>query len=154
MASNNVAVMARNLAEPFAEELGVSIWNVKFIKEGAQWYLRYFIDREDGISIDDCEAFSKAVDGPLDEADFIDCSYFLEVCSPGLERELTEPEHFQKMMGRDVLLKTYRAIEGNKNFSGKLESFENNIIGILDGENRLVFKREDVAFVKLDDASF
>lgn len=76
MSSKTIAAQAKELAAPFAKELSLEIWSVKFLKEGAEWYLRFFIDKQDGVTIDDCEAFSKAVDGPLDEADFIDRSYF------------------------------------------------------------------------------
>ena len=90
------------LAEPYARQLGLTLWDVLFVKEGASWYLRYIIDKEGGVTIDDCEALSRAVNDPLDEADFIREAYYLEVSSPGLCRELKRPEHFAAMNGRPV----------------------------------------------------
>lgn len=154
MSSKTIAAKAKELAAPFAKELSLEIWSVKFLKEGAEWYLRFFIDKQDGVTIDDCEAFSKAVDGPLDEADFIDRSYFLEVCSPGLGRELEEPEHFEKMAGRDIVVKTYKPFEGKKEFFGKLESFDGENLVLSDGENSVTFSKADIASIKLDDYDF
>ena len=84
----------RALAAPIAKELGYDLWDVRFVKEGAEWYLRIFIDKPDGIGIDDCVAMSRAINDPLDRLDPIDQAYCLEVCSPGLNRELTRDEHF------------------------------------------------------------
>ena len=92
---NTVAVCTR-LARPVAEELGLQLWDVRFVKEGADWYLRFFIDREGGVTINDCEEMSRRLDKLLDEADPIACSYCLEVSSPGVERELIRPEHFEQ----------------------------------------------------------
>ena len=154
MSLKEIAARAEQLALPFANELSLEIWNVKFQKEGAEWYLRFYIDREGGVSIDDCEAFSKAVDGPLDEADFIDRSYFLEVCSPGLNRELERPEHFEKSIGRDIIVKTYKPFEGKKEFFGRLESFDGERLILSDGENTVTFEKSEIASVKLDDCDF
>ena len=88
---NTVSKVAA-LAKPIAEELGLSLWDVRFVKEGAQYYLRIFIDKEGGVSVDDCERMSRAIDKPLDELDPIEQSYILEVCSPGIERELSRPD--------------------------------------------------------------
>ena len=102
------------LAEPIAAELGLTLWDVRFVKEGATWILRVLIDRPDGVSIDDCEAMSRALDEPLDAADPIDCAYCLEVSSPGIERELTRPAHFAQMQGRSVRLHRIRPDSQNR----------------------------------------
>ena len=96
------------LIKETVEAQNVSLWDVRFVKEGANWYLRVIIDSENGISIDDCTNVHHAIDPVLDEADPIDKSYYLEVCSPGLERELTREEHFALMQGEKVKLKLYK----------------------------------------------
>ena len=92
-----VSESVRAMAEPIVAELGLGIWDVRYVKEGAEWYLRIFIDKEEGVSIDDCEAVSRALDEPLDKLDPIKEAYILEVSSPGLERELTRFEHFEEI---------------------------------------------------------
>ena len=92
----------QGLAESIAAELGLRIWDVTFTKEGASYYLRIFIDKDGGVGIDDCEAFSRAIDAPLDELDPIEQGYCLEVCSPGVERSLTKPAHFTACLGQRV----------------------------------------------------
>ena len=115
------------LIKETVESQGVELWDVRFLKEGASWYLRVFIDKEEGITIDDCTDVSHAIDPVIDEADPIDKSYYLEVCSPGIERELTRPEHFEKMIGQIVKLKLYKAIDGVKEFKGELLSFDGKV---------------------------
>ena len=110
------------LIKETVESCGVELWDVRFLKEGASWYLRVFIDKPEGISIDDCTEVSHAIDPVIDEADSIDKSYYLEVCSPGLERELIRPEHYEKMIGQKIKLKLYKAVDGVKEFSGVLKS--------------------------------
>ena len=110
------------LIKDTVEECGVELWDVRFLKEGASWYLRVFIDKPEGIGIDDCTNVSHAIDPVIDEADPIDKSYYLEVCSPGLERELVREEHYAKMVGEKVKLKLYKALDGVKEFTGILKS--------------------------------
>ncbi len=93
------------MCEPIVNSLGLELWDVRYLKEGAQWYLRVFIDKQEGVTIEDCENVSRAIDEPLDQLDPVDQSYCLEVCSPGLERELVRPEHFQRFEGWPVLVK-------------------------------------------------
>lgn len=130
---------------------GVELWDVRFVKEGASYYLRIFIDSEKGIDIDDCTNVSHAVDPILDEADPIDKSYYLEVCSPGLERELTRDEHFVKMQGQKVTVKLYRALNGAKEITGLLKNFENgNLTLDVNGEDMTLLKA-DISKVHLAD---
>lgn len=104
-----------NIAQPLAEELGLILWDVRFQKEGAEWYLRIFIDKQDGgIGIEDCVNMSHALDEPLDEADPIDRSYSLQVSSPGIERELTRDFHFTRYLGSRVIVKFIRPVNGKR----------------------------------------
>ena len=142
------------LAEPIVRECGLTLWDVRFVKEGAQWYLRIYIDKPDGVNIDDCEKVSRAIDKPLDELDPIEQNYCLEVCSPGLERELIRPEHFEQFLNADIMVKMIRPIEGiGKEFGGVLRSYENGEITIDDhsGENTVTINQKDAVWIKLDD---
>ena len=93
------------LAEPIVNSFGLKLWDVRYVKEGASWYLRIYIDRDEGVTIEDCENVSRAIDTPLDELDPIDGEYCLEVCSPGIERELIRDEHFLEYIGADIMVK-------------------------------------------------
>ncbi len=135
MAGNHTAKLVADLVRPYVEQLGLTLWDVRFVKEGASWYLRIFIDKEGGVTIDDCTDVSHAVDPVLDEADPISVSYYLEVCSPGLERELKEPEHFLAFVGSEISLTLYKAENGLKSVKGILKSFEDNTVALtVDGE--------------------
>ena len=150
-AGNTVAVCTR-LAQPVAEELGLQLWDVRFVKEGADWYLRFFIDREGGVTIDDCEEMSRRMDKLLDEADPIACSYCLEVSSPGVERELSRPEHFEQFLGWPVKVRTIRPVDGGREFVGLLERWDGETASLeIEEEDgcRHVFSRKDVASVHL-----
>ena len=121
MAKNSsVAEIVRQLCEPVAEELGVWVWDVEFVKEGARRILRITIDNEDGVGIEDCEKLHRAIDPILDEADPIEEQYYLEVCSPGLERELKNEDHIYACEGWDVEVRLYAPLEGSKIFRGVL----------------------------------
>lgn len=124
----NAAEKVYGLIKETVEEQGVSLWDVRFLKEGASWYLRVFIDSPNGISIDDCTNVSHAIDPIIDEADPIDVSYYLEVCSPGLERELTRPNHFEKSVGKTVKIKLYKAMDGVKELTGILKSVAERVV--------------------------
>ena len=142
----------RAIAEPIAESLGLEIWDIRFLKEGSGWFLRIFIDKEGGVGIDDCVEMSHALNGPLDEADPIEQAYCLEVSSPGIERELTRDEHFQKFLGAKIKLKTIRPVDGKREFSGVLESYENGAVTMRaeDGSG-LTLLRKEASWIKLDD---
>lgn len=130
----NAAERVYALIKETVEAQGVELWDVRFIKEGASWYLRVFIDKPEGINIDDCTNVSHAIDPVIDEADPIDKSYYLEVCSCGLERELVKPWHFKKVLGQKIKVKLYKAVEGVKEFEGILVSFEDTIKLETEGE--------------------
>lgn len=148
----NVSAAVWQIAEPVAAELGVEIWDIRFLKEGSDWFLRIFLDKDGGINIDDCEAFSRAIDTPLDELDPIEQSYCLEVSSPGLERELTRAEHFEKNIGNKIKIKLIRPVDGVREFSGILESADKSrfTLRLADGEAMDLGKKE-TSYIKLDD---
>lgn len=133
----SVAARTMQIIAPFAEEMGYDIWDVQFVREGTEWCLRIIIDKEDGISIDDCEKFSRAINDPIDELDPTEESWSLEVSSPGIERELTKPAHFEKMAGRDVRIQLYRPhpVIGDKEVIAQLVRLEDKemILADLDG---------------------
>ncbi len=139
------------LIKETVEEQGVGLWDVRYLKEGASYYLRVFIDKEDGISIDDCTNVHHAIDPVIDEADPIDNPYYLEVCSTGLERELVRPEHFSAKLGEAVKLKLYKARDGIKEFCGILKAFDGKTITVTVGEEDLQFDRTEISVCRLDD---
>jgi len=147
--TGNIAARAKALAAPLAEPLGLTLWDVRFLKEGAHWYLRFWIDKCGGVDLDDCEALSRALDAPLDEADFIQQAYHLEVCSPGIERELTRDEHFTQYIGSQVRVKITHPPQ---ELIGTLEGYENKKINLIteDGAAMLLDKKA-CAWVKLYD---
>ena len=148
----NTVAAVRKIVEPIAEQLGLEIWDIRFLKEGTTWYLRIFIDKDGGVSIDDCVEMTRAINKPLDEADPIEQAYCLEVSSPGIERELTRDEHFLKCIGQKIMVKTIRPIDGKRDFKGVLESYDNGTIGFrADDGMGLAFTKKEVSFVKLDD---
>ncbi len=138
---------------PAVEECGVMLWDVRFLKEGASYYLRVFIDKEGGIDINDCTAVSHAIDPIIDEPDPIDKSYYLEVCSPGLERQLVRPEHYERFIGERVKVKLYKAYEGSKEIFGTLLSFDGGVKIAKDTEE-IYFDKKDIVAVRLDDINF
>lgn len=142
------------LIKDTVEGQNVSLWDVRFVKEGANWYLRVIIDGENGISIDDCTSVHHAIDPILDEADPIDKSYYLEVCSPGLERELTRAAHFEACAGEKVKLKLYKAKDGVKEFFGTLVSGNKDAVVVSIDDKDTEFLRSEISFIKLDDIDF
>lgn len=148
----NVTRTVRDIAEPYAKELGLEIWDVQFVKEGAEHYLRIFIDKPEGISIDDCVNLTHAVDKPLDDADPISVPYILEVSSPGAERPLRRDEHFLKFIGSPVMVKLIRPRDGVREFKGTLDGYDNGDITFTpDGGEPFVFNKKEASYVKLDD---
>ena len=139
----NVAQRVWELAEPLAKELGLSLWDVQFVKEGADWFLRVFIDKEEGVSIDDCVDMTHALSPVLDKEDPISQEYLLEVSSPGLERRLTRPEHFAAYEGRPVRARLIRPLEtGERELCGVL-------LGV-DEEGRLELQLDEDTSVTLE----
>ncbi len=149
---NGAAAKVWDIAEPIAKELGLKLWDVRFLKEGAEWYLRVFIDKDGGVSIDDCVDMSHALDKPLDEHDPIDRSYCLEVSSPGIERELSIDEHFEASLGKSIKVKLIRPVDNQREFIGTLESFDgSDFVLRLDEEKAMVINKKETANIKLND---
>lgn len=148
----NTVAAVQALAEEIAGQLGLRIWDITFTKEGATYYLRIFIDKDEGVGIEDCERFSRAIDAPLDELDPIEQGYCLEVCSPGIERSLTKPAHFTQCIGQRILVRMIRPVNGERDFKGVLEDYDGGSITLrFDGGNGLTFTKKETAFIKLDD---
>lgn len=149
--ANNTADKVRALIEPAVTSLNLRVWDVRYVKEGASWYLRIYIDSDNGVDINQCTEVSHLVDPILDEADPIPGPYYLEVCSPGLERELTRPEHFSAMMGRSVNVHLVRPIEGRRDFTGTLSGWEGGNVTIKGDDGCQTFEKTMISKVKLND---
>lgn len=146
----STTTVAARLAQPVLEQLGLTLWDLRFEKEGSLWYLRYFIDKEEGLTIEDCETFSRAIDKLLDEADPIDQSYTLEVSSPGIERELTKDWHYEQCMGMEITVHLIRPVDGTRDFIGTLTGYEDGrVTMLLSGETEMSFGTEEASFVRL-----
>ena len=133
------------LALPIVERAGCALWDVEYVKEAGEWFLRVYIDREGGVDIDCCEAVSRPLSDALDEADPIQGSYTFEVSSAGLDRVLKKPEHFAQCLGQTVDLKLYRPIDGRKEVTGVLTGYEDGAVSV-DGVS---FGKKDAAQVRL-----
>lgn len=138
------------LLEPILKELQFELYDVEFVKEAGTFYLRAFIDKEDGITINDCEAVSRRLSDLLDQKDFIPDAYILEVSSPGLGRQLKKDKHFEKSIGEEIEIKLFKPIEKQKEFTGILESFTEKVLVISEENgNLLEFERSNIAMVRL-----
>ncbi len=132
---------------PILEKYGFDLWDVEYEKEGKDYYLRAYIDKEGGIMIDDCVTVSHELSDLLDEKDFIEDAYILEVSSPGLGRVLKKDKELTRCIGEDVEIRTYRLVNGTKDFTGELVSFDKESITIA-GEEEMRFLRSDIAVIR------
>ena len=142
------------LVQPIVDAHQFELVDVEYVKEGSNYYLRVFADKEGGINIDDCVTISRALEVKLDEKDVIEDAYILEVSSPGVERELILDEHFEKFIGADIMVKMIRPLEGiGKEFKGVLKAYDGGQVTIEDhsGENEITISKKDAAYIKLDD---
>ena len=146
---SKITDLTAELARPVVEACGCTQWDVEYIKEAGSWYLRLYIDKEGGISIDDCEAVSRGVDPLLDEADPIQDPYTFEVSSAGADRPLKKPEHFEAFMGAEVDVKFYKAVNGQKNCTGILAGYEDGNVTLDMGGETVTFDKKEIAFVRL-----
>lgn len=137
------------LAEPFVAAAGCSLWDVEYVKEAGSWFLRVYIDKEGGVSIDDCEAVSRPLSDALDEADPIEGSYTFEVSSAGADRALKKPEHFRRFLGEEVEVKLYRPREGGKAFVGTLRDWKDGDVTLETGAGKVLFEKKEIAQVRL-----
>ena len=138
------------ILNPIVEEYGFELVDVEYVKEGSTWYLRAYIDKPGGICIDDCEAVSRRLSDILDEKDYIDDAYILEVSSPGLGRPLRKEKDFRRSLGEEVEVRTYRMIEKQKEFTGILKEYDEKTVTIEeDGGNVRIFEKSDIALIRL-----
>ena len=140
---------AEELLQPIVEANGCEIYDVEYVKEGSDYYLRAYIDKPEGVNIIDCENVSRAFSDKLDEVDFISDAYILEVSSPGLGRTLKKDRHLEKSLGEEVEIKTFKPIEKQKDFSGILKSFDKDSITIEADGKEIKFIRSDIAIIRL-----
>lgn len=139
MAKKKTTVLAEELLGDFLEKEGYELYSSEFTKEGKDWFLRIYIDKPEGegyIGTEDCEKVSRFLSGRLDEEDAIEQNYFLEVSSPGMDRELIRPEHYQRYIGHQVEVRLYKSVDGVKNISGTLDGFEGDTVEITDEDGK------------------
>ncbi len=150
--ANSIVSRVSEIATPAAEGLGLEIWDITYKKEGSEYILCVYIDKEGGVTMDDCVNMTHAISKPLDEADMIDHSYSLQVSSPGIERELKKKEHFEKYIGSPVTIKTIRPVDGVRDFAGTLRSYEDGKVTIEQSDGSMfTVEKKDTAHIKLDD---
>jgi ribosome maturation factor RimP len=148
--SKKITQRVWEMAQPVVEGFGLRLWDVEYVREGADWFLRLYIDKDGAVDISDCEKVSRAMDPILDEQDPIPDSYTFEVCSAGCERTLKRPGDFLQFLGSKVLLKLYRPRDGRKEFIGILKNYDNGTVTLeLDGQNTMEFTPEETALVRL-----
>lgn len=147
--SKTYEAQTEEILQPIAEACGVEIYDVEYVKEGSDWYLRAYIDKPEGVTIDDCENVSRALSAKMDDNDFIGDAYILEVSSPGLGRTLKKEKHFLKSIGMEVEVKTYKPIEKEKQFVGILTSYKDDTITIKTDKKEMSFNKSEVASVRL-----
>ena len=141
---------AAELLEPILADMEFELVDVEYVKEAGTWYLRSYIDKPGGITVDDCEAVSRQFSDRLDQEDFIEDSYIMEVSSPGLDRPLKKDKEFERNLGREVEIRTYRPIEKEKEFYGILKSYDGTTVTIeADNQEELAFARADIALIRL-----
>ena len=136
-------------AEPIVRQLGCSLWDVEYVREGGEWYLRLYIDKEGGVNISDCEAVSRAVDPILDEKDPIPDSYHFEVCSAGLERTLRRPGDFEQFLGSSVTVRLYAPKNGAKEHTGILLDYRDGAVDVAIAGQTVTFEKQEIALVHL-----
>ena len=144
-----VTELVASFAQPIVEAHGCQLWDVEYVREGDQRFLRIYLDKETGVDINDCEAISRAMDPLLDEADPIAESYHFEVCSAGLERALKRPGDFERFMGSAITVKLYRPRNGLKEIPCVLSGYENGKITVTAGKETITFEKSEVALVRL-----
>ena len=144
-----VTDLVASFAKPIVEQHGCELWDVEYVREGSDYFLRLYLDKEGGVDINDCEAISRAVDPILDEKDPIQGSYHFEVCSAGLERALKRPSDFERFMGSAITVKLYRPRNGLKEIPAVLKSYDEGKITVEAGKETITFEKSEVALVRL-----
>lgn len=144
-----VTDQVRAFSQPVVEGLGCTLWDVEYVREGGEWFLRLYIDKEGGVGIDDCEAVSRAVDPILDQEDPVPGRYHFEVSSAGLERPLRRPEHLAWSLGKTVAVRLYRPRDGAKEFTGVLRGYADGKIVLETRTGETAFEKDEIALVRL-----
>ena len=144
-----VTELVASFAKPVVEAHGCELWDVEYVREGSDYFLRIYLDKETGVDINDCEAISRALDPILDEKDPIAESYHFEVCSAGLERTLKRPSDFERFMGSNITVKLYRPRNGLKEIPCVLTGYENGNLTVTAGKETITFAKSEVALVRL-----
>ena len=144
-----VTEQVAQFAKPVVQAHGCTLWDVEYVREGGEWFLRLYIDKDGGVDINDCEAISRAVDPILDEKDPIPDSYSFEVCSAGLERVLKRPGDFEQFLGSTVLVRLYKPVDGRKEVVGTLTGYEDGAVTITVNGSPVRFEKNEVALVRL-----
>ena len=144
-----VTELVASFAEPIVKQHGCELWDVEYVREGSEYFLRLYLDKEGGVDINDCEAVSRAVDPILDEKDPIAESYHFEVCSAGLERALKRPSDFERFMGSAITVKLYRPRNGLKEIPCVLTGYEDGKVTVEAGKETITFEKSEVALVRL-----
>ena len=144
-----VTELVTQLALPVVESCGCSLWDVEYVREGSEYFLRLYLDKDGGVDINDCEAVSRAMDPILDEADPISTSYHFEVCSAGLERTLKRPSDFARFMGNNITVKLYRPRNGLKEIPCVLTGYDDGKLTVTAGKETITFEKSEVAQVRL-----
>lgn len=146
---SKISSRAEQIARPIVEENGCRLWDVEYVREAGSWYLRVYIDKDEGVSINDCEAISKAIDPVLDQEDFIPDSYIFEVCSAGADRVLKRASDFETFMGHQVDISLYKPLNGAKSYSGLLTGRSASNTSIETDGGAVVFENDTIAQVRL-----
>ena len=144
-----VTELVAGLAQPVVEANGCELWDVEYVREGSEYFLRLYLDKEGGVDINDCERISRAMDPILDEKDPITTSYHFEVCSAGLERALKRPSDFERFMGSAITVKLYRPRNGLKEIPCVLTGYDNGKVTVTAGKETITFEKSEVALVRL-----
>ena len=144
-----VTDLVTEFSKPIVEANGCSLWDVEYVREGSERFLRIYIDKDGGVDIEDCEKVHRALDPVLDEKDPIPESYHFEVCSAGLERALKRPSDFEQFMGSPIVVKLYRPRNGLKEIPGTLRGYEEGRITVEAGKETIVFEKSEVALCRL-----
>ena len=144
-----VTEIVAKIAQPVVEAHGCELWDVEYVREGSDYFLRLYIDKDGGVDITDCEAISRAVDPILDEKDPIPESYHFEVCSAGLERALKRPADFERFMNSPIMIKLYRPRNGLKEIPGILRGYDDGRVTAECGKETITFEKSEVALVRL-----
>ena len=154
MAKKKIKDIVEEILSPYLAENGLELWNVEFVKEVKDWFLRVYIDKSDHqegsyVSIEECEGVSRYLSEALDKEDPIEQNYYLEVSSPGMDRELITEEHFKRYFGSPVDIKLYKAIDGKKEITAILKDMDDNNFYLEDEEKEIVVEKSQVAKTKL-----